>query len=717
MWGQILLYLFVVIVCIALVFASAWINRPISHTPLQSFVELSQQAETIPIAFTWEKRNGKFVNYFFNTDGSLEEEVSDKPINYDGLPYEKYPKGLILEENDEGFIVQGIQTPFRCPAVSQWDKDSKSCRVKPICSAEDEGFIRGINQYQMHETRNSLQFHPRVYAVCSTGNIPELRHCLDNTVFNQIDRQPNSVNPCEYFDTCSERANKSRHRQQISNRPLQDNEFYICEDGQSRLERCDVNLVFSSVLGGCIERGICWEQPNGTTIPIENNLNEYIRCENERPNVINCTLGLTTSEGAIQCINPLCSTFTISQWHTNDVVNQPLCMTSCFDGENQPSERCCSGEIKTYRIPIPLDQVYIDSKSDLIEPIDYYDHQLETLGLTAYQCQHVEFKDIVNNPIVEASYNQHFPSFNFNIIQNRPEIFTSDVIRTYFVMDRTIYSIFQEIVESVTDATNWITGHSGFFQFMRFIPELSISAIITKDSFLHVASGTANFEIEELKFAAGELLKDVKYHQNIIEIQNINKSNQKFKTFIYLVEYPYPLFSILFAQHKDIASQSWYNIMVVTSMFEISIYQVKDTFFLNDLIETLDVSDGIFTPLIARFIPDAYIDELKDLNFRSFNAKGRQLQEGPFALPFYYLIFDFTNFQSIVDNVRFVETISTTNSMEELFDIMLNSDFGVPNFEEFQDGLEIKRDFSFALNLTRLQNGNIPEPPYISVET
>lgn len=705
MWGAALMYLVVIFVTIMIVYFAAWLNKPVQHTPTDSFIERSRQPNP-PSAFTWEQKpNGQFVNYYLNSEGELEKFEQDQPVRPDGSLYYPREKGLILEENDRGFLVQGIQTPFHCPVGTMWDKMSKFCRAEPICGPEDEGQIKGITQYQLAalSSARALSFHPRVYAICRDSQV-ELGYCEGNQIFNQRETQPADSNPCEYFDVCTELAPFSRHRLQIGPIPLEDNQFYLCVDGTSQIQTCDGDLVFDSTRNGCFRRTTCWEQPDGQTVEIPNNPNQFIRCENQQAVQISCPLGIFREREQLECINPVCGAPSITDWNTNEVVSQPICATGCFDQPNVPTRVCCDGTLITKEFPIPYDEQYVDPKSNLIEPIRYFDKSITLTSETTVECVSVEFETVVQNAIASASYNVHFPTFSWNVLKNRPLVEFPEM-KWYYVRDQNIYTVEADGEESfVTLASYHPTSPSAFFVLMQFTPDLfDFTKLTTLDGFIHAV--TAPWEYIDIR-RTQKINRATKR-----QIKKIRKSNSIYS--VPVDNYPYPRFSVLFAQRKQVDALVYYNLLVVVSVYNATVYQVSEEFFALDRLQTESVEgDDIFRIKRCALVPDFDLEQLNDVNFRFFNAYGRQLAEGPYPMPLYWAYLNFTNLNSVYENVHTASQLGdlTALTIEEIRDLFQSTEYPVPDFSTTPNPESLVADFAVALESVRLLDGSPVDP-------
>lgn len=438
--------IFVILICIGIIIL---IYRTIVYkkndTPATVYERLITSQKETPVAFTFARIGDKYENYTYNgMDNILEKSLDDYPMNLDGSfhrPDQLYHG--ILNENENGFRITGVDIDFRCP--SNFEYVNGQCKVRNICEPNDVNLYRGINYYYFTEKllhRNEeISFHPRLYYYCNGNNTDgggELRECKINELFVNVDALPATENPCRYYDVCEDRIEATKHKYQINDHILLENEYYLCNNRVSVLNRCPIGTGFSTVVNACMTINRCLDYSG--TIP--NNENSFIACRNGQEIVVNCSNGIFTDmNGQLSCKNMACLSKQI-QFKTITYFRYPFGWLECLPFENVQTLMHCDD-------PMILVTSQLQHQNQPVYQVEKYlfdDYEIPTKFVTDdFQCADFNLEEnsnfIINN-IISTSYNFGLPEFNFNVLTEKKD---------YSEIPNVFYKDGMLIKESITD--------------------------------------------------------------------------------------------------------------------------------------------------------------------------------------------------------------------------------------------------------------------------
>jgi hypothetical protein len=309
------------------------------ETPFDVFLRLIRHNQETILAFTYKKIGpDKYLNYYVN-EGQLEPRNEDYPVNYDGIPVQNQQYHGLVSDTHNGFIVSGIEFPFRCPGG--WTYKDGKCHLEEICQPSDINVFKGINYYQFNETLNkraNSAFHPRLFMDCNTN---ERKHCAINELYVGGESLPNTYQPCEPYDMCQDMLTMTTHNYPIRlGDSLGPNQFYICQNGVSVLRTCPENTQFSRTHNGCMPVSRCFDRPDNTTI-YTGDSNQFVLCLNGEENVVRCGNGVFQGNQQVECRNSICVNPRVIFNRFNNRINIPVGQQFCPGGTNTPEQFLC----------------------------------------------------------------------------------------------------------------------------------------------------------------------------------------------------------------------------------------------------------------------------------------------------------------------------------------------------------------------------------------
>jgi hypothetical protein len=413
-----LIYLLIAVALIILIGLYWWFTRARPESLEQQVVRYGLANGTWPIAYTLARApDGTFRNVEIDEDRFI-QRFDKEPINPEtGTFWRPISHGDVTNLPD-GYTVTGVLPTIRCPTGWLYNETKQLCSPPPICDGDiDNGYIRGITQYQFKATT----FHPRLYARCKENGTYIFDACVDNQQYNQVPRQPDTVNPCVYYDICVEHSDGFKHKQQIDDHVLLPNEYYICNKGVSMLSTCEPPLVFSDNFNACIIQSLCFGVENNQTIPIDDY--SFLRCLNDIDYKVNCDLGVFTGDGPqhLSCINRSCETERFVDFYFNDYVNIPTTVQYCTN--NQPTTLECTNNIVGYNKPLTTGGTFIFPKAFFYDiDVGYVDNRAK---MRPPACETIESlqtltADEIIDPLVECSYNAFTPTDRWNWWLDKP---------------------------------------------------------------------------------------------------------------------------------------------------------------------------------------------------------------------------------------------------------------------------------------------------------
>lgn len=286
---------------------------------LYNGVGIDPQATTL-----YQKESGEFVNIKYTSEEyKIVEE--DNAYTEDGDLYRHKDHGEVTEL-ENSFTISGITKKFTCPEPFNWN--GSYCELPELCTSKKEykGIPYEYSKLVYGSNRSDdTKYHQKMYLECP-GSV--LRLCPDDKVFAGVESLDTNGTPCVPYDICSINMDGYRHTTQIDDYVLQDNQFYICENGKSKLITCDEGLSFD-------------EENNACTSPLctngerkANNSDSYYVCRNGVFRLVTCEDGV--DETGTQCLiveDDYCEGYEPSIVTYNDVYGGISTMTTCKNNE------------------------------------------------------------------------------------------------------------------------------------------------------------------------------------------------------------------------------------------------------------------------------------------------------------------------------------------------------------------------------------------------
>ncbi|UHB41727.1 VP91 [Macrobrachium rosenbergii nudivirus] len=309
---DIIIYTIIAIILFIIIIIYYILNKPKRVDLLKTYENQLLTTKDPIYAFTHKKLpDGTFENYYMNYDteeaGLLKREINTFPVTKTGESYKTHEHGTVITTKD-GFTISGINTKFNCPSNWFWHETEHVCKVIPFCGSDDTGLIKGVDYYNFHTnnfqkelnkkskekqvmaTKNDIAYHKRLYVTCLEDESFKIDTCPDNMLYNQLESQSGTVNPCNLYDVCNEMLNYTVHLNKIDDYNLEENEYYVCIDGVSNLRKCRDDLSFDVTTKACIERDRCFDKPDDYTF--YNDERSYFICKNKKEHTVNCRFGV-----------------------------------------------------------------------------------------------------------------------------------------------------------------------------------------------------------------------------------------------------------------------------------------------------------------------------------------------------------------------------------------------------------------------------------------
>lgn len=310
------------------------------ETPFDVFLRLIRHNQETILAFTYKKTGpNEYLNYYINEDLELEPRVESFPVTFDSLPVQEQMYHGIISDTNNGFLVSGIEFPFRCP--SGWIYENGKCKLEKICQESDVNVFKGISYYQFNEAfnRSSDRFHPRLYVDCNTT---EIKNCAINELYVGGESLRNDYQPCEPYDLCQDMLTMTTHNFPIFvGDKLGPNQFYICQNGRSDLRTCPENTQFSRTQNGCIPVSRCFDREDNFTI-YTGDPNQFVLCMNGQENVVRCGNGVFQGTERVECVNSVCNNPRILFQRFHNRINISIGKQFCTMGSNTPQQFLCN---------------------------------------------------------------------------------------------------------------------------------------------------------------------------------------------------------------------------------------------------------------------------------------------------------------------------------------------------------------------------------------
>ncbi|UBZ25489.1 PIF-8 [Crangon crangon nudivirus] len=456
-------YLFVAIIFIVLCLMTYYINRRSTRPLIDVYTDQLLKRTDPAIAFTYQQLGPTtYENYYLDTESEedtlkLVSEIQEYPVWPDGIRYNPPPHGDITELDDKtGFRIDGVATNFTCPENWIWDTLTKTCHVDSICKLpEDVGYLRGIDQYHFNSMMNNnnedevIRYHPRVYVQCTASGY-DTQVCPDNKLYNQLEIQAGTIDPCVEYDICSDRRDYYKHQNKISpDDVLAAGEYYMCLSGKSVKQKCEPPLVFNQALLACNEEGPCHGKPDGFTFPDGDSKSSYNTCVDEIAHKVHCGLyGIYTNPTSHMISCTVDTSKTYMEWFNTEYLFYP---TGCYKYvDNVQSIVRSSGTLQTLSRKLLPDI----SSPDLYTPtgkrttdvlyadIPYVDQYVQSVSLEEVAILDTTLDYLADHLVTNytlASYNTNaLPDMPWSYIEDRPRLEDETV---YYTREGNIYHI------------------------------------------------------------------------------------------------------------------------------------------------------------------------------------------------------------------------------------------------------------------------------------
>ena len=406
--------IFLTITLIAILIVVYLLNRVPKITDLDKLFLNIQLMDPSVVAFTlnYDETTKKYTNVSRNDKLELVKRKEQYPISNLGSYVIPKDHGTI-ENLDNGFKLSGFDfTTFRCPA----GYEGPTCKAKPLCvDGVDDGKLKPLTYTQFNDlhlsyndsiavsdTRRkrdaSESTHPRIRIKCFTNGRYELQACPNNKLLNESLQ-------CEPYDVCQDKISGSKHNFPISkdSAPLQENQYYICNNGSSEKASCGDGSIFSVASSTCIAKSACSGLGN-VTLP--RNDSSYIKCLNDVGTIVYCSNGIAIdSSGNRSCIISKCEPRFMT--YSDDVITYTYGRIKCED--NKANTIKCDATTKTksfaYEWAVPFAYT-----------IDNWPR--EVLNLSTDLCEPAT-TDIINGPVNLAWSNAMNSAHKFDLVAEK----------------------------------------------------------------------------------------------------------------------------------------------------------------------------------------------------------------------------------------------------------------------------------------------------------
>lgn len=413
------------------------------------YLRILRSTSDLILAFTYKKIGDNYENYYLNDDFLMEQRIEIFPVDHIGNPVSMLDSTHGIKSRlPNGFAISGIDFPFICPNAWTYNDDTNQCQLDPVCDhPTDDSYYRGISLYQFNEMvplSSNVNYHPRLFVNCATDTTEA---CGENELYMGGERSLiTSGIPCTPYDICSDRLTRTLHRFPTSanETPLDDNEYFICNNGVSQRVRCPENLQFSTIQMACVRPNICINEPDGTTFPTHGN--GFIVCRGGTEQHINCPGNtiLSSVTNQLECVNAACTTPTIIFRSVDTVFRIPHGISSCIGDTNRVTRQLCSGTDED----INDDPYWLQNTNFVggqpIMPISRFTYtQPSTIfNTTTLQCEPFVIADneryIVNNLKIGTHIPTLLPPVNINV-------FTGDIDYSQIANTKTYYKTYTNI--------------------------------------------------------------------------------------------------------------------------------------------------------------------------------------------------------------------------------------------------------------------------------
>lgn len=306
--------LLLIIVCIAILLNVAYFQLPQTTDSYETLFKhlIARTPNTSAMCFGWIEGKKAYKNVYFSADAADNKFV----IRYEKLPTTHDGQHVPINDNhgqltelENGISILGVNnnSPIECPPGFI----GTTCQLQSLCSADDAGkiipinylYFNMLNMYNYAQSSKSLdgralKFHQRLRAKCNNDQTFELKPCAPNELVLPFNNDKEAK--CEIYDLCEEKLNGYKHNLAIAGnqQKLPKNQYYLCSQGESILQTCKSDYVFSNNFRNCVYESECYGK-GSIEIPIDDV--SFIQCRNDESTKINCVHGVETVNGHLKC--------------------------------------------------------------------------------------------------------------------------------------------------------------------------------------------------------------------------------------------------------------------------------------------------------------------------------------------------------------------------------------------------------------------------------
>lgn len=338
-------------ITIAILFIVWVFLKPKKHTqtPQERYNSLLKKGSITPVAFTYDFKDGKYVNYYVDTaTGTFVEKIEDYPVDDSGNLLQ--PTSKILKPNENGYKITGVDADFSCPAYWTWN--GKTCVSKNPCS--------GVVTPQNRPIYNEIGIASlRKYIYCNSDTDYVIKTCTGPKIYKD-------GAGCQFYDVCTEMKEFDRHTIQVSDYNLAIDQYYTCRNKTSVLSTCDNGQVFNKNLNLCAPREVCLNKPDGYIA--NSSANSYVYCLQGKDITVNCPYGVYNGKECLnrECVNPELVTF------TNYYEKSPFKIPISF-------KKCTNNTVTTINVPLKLSEPFNRDDLKFLKP---YQVPTKTVNIT-----------------------------------------------------------------------------------------------------------------------------------------------------------------------------------------------------------------------------------------------------------------------------------------------------------------------------------------------
>lgn len=450
------IYIIIFVVLVVFLILYYVIQKPKSNDIIDTYSRYLLRETNPATAFTYKSLgNGQYENYYLNYDPNIPDvirkEVNDYPVDSTGIKYTPLEHGTVTE-SENGFRISGVDTIFDCPTNWIWNTIDKTCNLKPICNSDENNMYKGLDLYyfNLNEVQNKIpvktnknsnknvKYHDRLYISCLENENYDIEECELNTLYNQLQIQPNTNNPCQYYDICEDLNEYTIHTYDIGNGvQLKENEYYLCINSVSELQTCKDNSIFNQDLNGCVENNPCANKENNYTFPIDDK--SYISCINGQQFTVNCQNNVYDLNGSENLECQIDKSQKYIDYFRNNYFTIPI---SLYEYQNN-KKQIFSIAITTFTRSMTLDpntSTFFKNvrNLELYPPFDiqshfvaYEDENTLEKGISV-ELNVTNYKPFAKNYLLPVSYyKDSLNLFTWNLIEDKPVMKTTDKFYKY----------------------------------------------------------------------------------------------------------------------------------------------------------------------------------------------------------------------------------------------------------------------------------------------